>query len=292
MTVRLGMLGLSEGNGHPFSFAAIVNGYDPKRLRAAGWEPINAYLDVRDPIDLGFPHAQVTHAWCPEPADTAALCEATQIPNAVSAPDGMLTQVDGVMLARDDWECHWELARPFLEAGVPVFIDKPLTLDSAQLEAFDPYLRSGRVMSCSGYRFAPELDRLRPLLRDDPPLVLQGVGPRDWDHYAVHLLEPLLTLTTGQPGHVVPLKAGHDSTVVQLSDGATASVHCLGDSAPGFILNITTATSRYEIVLNDRFTAFRRLLAHFVQQVESAEPAIDPDETVAVMNTLMAGRDR
>ena len=28
MTLRLGILGLSPGNGHPFSFSAIVNGYD------------------------------------------------------------------------------------------------------------------------------------------------------------------------------------------------------------------------------------------------------------------------
>ena len=28
MTLRLGVLGFSPGNGHPYSFSAIVNGYD------------------------------------------------------------------------------------------------------------------------------------------------------------------------------------------------------------------------------------------------------------------------
>ena len=27
------MIGISEGNGHPFSFSAIINGYDAPRSR-------------------------------------------------------------------------------------------------------------------------------------------------------------------------------------------------------------------------------------------------------------------
>jgi len=287
------MLGSSEGNGHPFSFSAIINGYEPERLRAAGWGPINAYLDVRDRVDFGFPHARVTHAWCPDPAETAALCATAHIPHAVASPEELMSEVDAVILARDDWESHWPMARRFLAAGIPMFIDKPLTLDARQLDDFLPHLEAGRLMSCTGYRFAPELDRLRGSLVDDQtPLVLQGIGPCDWDRYAVHLVEPLLSLTAARPTQVSPIKADHDAAVIQLSDGAVLSVHCLGDRAPGFVVNVTTPTSRLEIPLNDRFAAFRRLLSHFVQMVERREPPFDPAETVTVMQVLMSGRTR
>ena len=33
-----------------------------------------------------------------------------------------------------------QMAQPFLEAGLPVFIDKPLSLDISELRAFKPYL--------------------------------------------------------------------------------------------------------------------------------------------------------
>ena len=291
MVLRIGVLGSSEGNGHPFSFSAIVNGYDPERLRAAGWGAINAYLDARDPVDFGFPLASVTHAWCPDPVETTALCEATHIPNAAEAPETLLGEVDAVIVARDDWECHWELAEPFLNAGMPVFIDKPLSLDRHELEDFRPHLEAGRLMSCSGYRFAPELDGLRDVMVDrDRPLVLQGVGPRDWDRYAVHLVEPLLSLTGAQAQEVVRVNADHDAAVVTLSDGGALIVHCLGGEAPGFILNVTSARSRREIVLRDRFTAFRRLLGHFVQMIKDGEPAINPADTLAVMHVVIAGR--
>ena len=66
------------------------------------------------------------------------------------------------------------------------------------------------------------------------------------------------------------------------------TIHCLGNRAPGFALNVTSATTRNEFVLADRFTAFRRLLATFARMVETEEPGIDPDDTLTVMEALMA----
>ena len=40
--LRLAMLGMIEGNGHPYSWSAIVNGFDPAAM-AAG--PYPAILD-------------------------------------------------------------------------------------------------------------------------------------------------------------------------------------------------------------------------------------------------------
>jgi hypothetical protein len=37
VVTNVGILGLSEGNGHPFSFSAIINGYDDVGLTEGGW---------------------------------------------------------------------------------------------------------------------------------------------------------------------------------------------------------------------------------------------------------------
>ena len=42
------MVGVSSGNGHPFSFSAIINGYDPEGLANAGWDVIYDYVRRRD----------------------------------------------------------------------------------------------------------------------------------------------------------------------------------------------------------------------------------------------------
>lgn len=290
MVMRLAVLGTSEGNGHPYSFSAIINGYDTERMRAAGWPGIADYLDERDPVDLGFRGVQVTHAWCPDPAETRRLCAATGIPQPVAAPEDLISEVDGVVIARDDWRTHGELAAPFLAAGVPVFVDKPLTLDRAVLEAFRPHLEAGGLMSCSGFRFAPELDE--PLTRraaGERALVSQAVGPKDWDRYAVHLVEPLLRLHRAPPTAITWIPASHDVAVIEFADGSTAAIHCLGERPTGFRLDVTTSERAVSLQLRDRFTAFRRLLAHFIEMVDSGRPPFDPAETVSVMHLLAAG---
>ena len=44
MRLRLGLIGLSPGNGHPYSWAAICNGYDPDALGDCGFPAIGTYL--------------------------------------------------------------------------------------------------------------------------------------------------------------------------------------------------------------------------------------------------------
>ena len=36
MVKSIGIIGLSEGNGHPFSYSSIINGYSPEGLAASG----------------------------------------------------------------------------------------------------------------------------------------------------------------------------------------------------------------------------------------------------------------
>ena len=73
----------------------------------------------------------------------------------------MIGEIDAVIIARDV-EITSKLAKPFLELGIPVFIDKPLGLDQTE-RYFSQYLDEGKLMSCSGFRFAKELDKITNL---------------------------------------------------------------------------------------------------------------------------------
>ena len=61
--VKLGIIGLSEGNGHPYSWSAIINGYDPVLMEDCGFPVIPAYLALRNFPDDSISNAQVTHVW-------------------------------------------------------------------------------------------------------------------------------------------------------------------------------------------------------------------------------------
>lgn len=293
MTVSVGMIGFSEGNGHPFSFSAIINGFSDEGMAASGWPGIHNYLRRRDASEFGGLGLKVTHVWSQDEEATEKLRLACDIDCVVggSDPGAMVGKVDAVIIARDDHANHLEMALPFLEAGASVFIDKPLTLNLNELRSFEPYLRAGRLMSCSGMRFARELDEARSTIEDYGELrLIQGAILNDWPRYGVHLVDAVLNLTDSRPTAVTALPAMHESLAVQMDDGSLFQVDALGNVAPCFDLAIygTKRSSSHEI--RDNFSMFRRLMFHFARSVHTGEPGIPVEDMLTSIKLLIAGQ--
>ena len=287
----LGVVGVSEGNGHPYSFSAIVNGYDDAAMAAAGWEVIRDYLREADPSEFGFEGVSVTHAWTQDPAETETLCRASKIPTAADSLDAMADVVDAVLLARDDSETHRDFAAPFLDRGVPTFVDKPLALDPDDVAWFEPYLRDGLVMSCSGFRFARELDGPRAgRAALGPVRLVDGVVLNDWSKYGVHLLDAVFGVLDERPATVTATGADPTTVTITTTGEPTVQIAALGDAPITFDLSIYGRDGASRHQLRDNFRAFRRTLWHFFRMVRSGEPAIAPESTLDVVRTVIAGQ--
>jgi predicted dehydrogenase len=287
----IGIIGVSEGNGHPFSYSSIINGYSPEGLAASGWPGIYEYVRRRHASEFGLVGWTITHAWTQDAAVTQRLCAACRIPHPAGDYREFLGKVDAVIVARDDHENHFQMAQPFLEAGLPVFVDKPLTLDVSELRAFKPYLEKGQLMSCSGMRYAREMDEPRADLAAYGRLkLIRGAIVLSWEKYGIHLLEAILALATARPISVLTLKAEHASSVVRLEDGALIQIDALGECARTFHIEIfgTQRTGIFDIT--DNFSMFRRMLWQFTESIRTGRPAIPPQQTLEIMRVLIAGR--
>jgi len=286
-----GIIGVSEGNGHPFSYGSIINGYSPEGLAASGWPGICEYVRRRHASEFGLQGWTITHAWTQDSDVTRRLCAACRIPHGVGDYREFLGKVDAVIIARDDFENHFQMAQPFLEAGLHVFVDKPLSLELSELSAFRPYLEKGQLMSCSGMRYARELDEPRADLAAYGRLkLIRGAIVLSWERYGVHFLEAILALSTARPLSVQMLKAEHASAVVRLEDGLLIQMDALGDCARTFHIEIF-GTQRYGAFdLTDNFSMFRRMLWQFAESIRTGRPAIPPDRTLEIMRVLIAGR--
>lgn len=288
--IPVAVLGATEGNGHPFSFAAIINGFDDAGLAASGWPGIHAYVRRRDRSEFGVGPLRVTHAWTQDPATTDRLCAACRIPHAAASPGELIDRVRAVIIARDDHEEHWAVARPFLEAGLPVFLDKPLSLRPEDLRRFRPYLEQGRLMCASGLRFARELDEPRADLSVWGRLrLVRGAVVLDWARYGVHMVEGILGVLPGRPVAVTAHAAEHASVAIEMSDGPLVLIDALGAVPKTFRIDLfgEQRVSSHEV--EDNFTMFRRLLWAFAGMVRTGRPAIDPERSLDVPRTLIAG---
>lgn len=287
----IGIIGLSEGNGHPFSYSAIINGYSAEGLAAAGWPGIYEYVRRRHASEFGLPGWRVSHAWTQDQDATRRLCAACLIPHAAANREDLLGAVDAVIIARDDHEHHFEMARPFLEAGLPVFVDKPLSVELSELRTFQPYLEKGQLMSCSGMRYARELDEPRADLAAYGKLkLIRGAIVLSWEKYGVHLIEALLALPIARPVSVRMLEVGHASSAIRLADGGSLQIDALGECARTFHVELFGSQRTAAFDLTDNFSMFRRMLWQFVESIRTGVPAIPPQHTLEIMQVLMAGR--
>jgi predicted dehydrogenase len=107
---RIGILG--SDNSHADRFSEIINRSDhPAYLPNSG--------------------AKVVAIWGQEAERTQQVATNGRIDTVVAAPEEMLGKVDAVFCVTRHGGLHRALVTPYLEAGVPAFIDKPLAVDPA-----------------------------------------------------------------------------------------------------------------------------------------------------------------
>lgn len=289
------MIGLSPGNGHPFSWSAICNGYDPAAMAACGFPAIPKYLAERRWPEDRLPDVQVTHVWAQQPELARQIADAALVPQVVAHPEAMLGAIDGLLLARDDAANHLGFAAPFLAAGVPVYIDKPVALNVAGLEALlAAQARDGLVFSCSALRYA---DELQPTSKDlaalGPLRYVAGMTPKHWDTYAVHVIEPILRLLGDRAGdihHHTVFKAGDfRGLTVAYESGVTARFETLGAMGAPISLRVVGEDSWRDYQFRDPFTCFRRALADFLEGLRAGFSRTKLDELRRIVQLIELG---
>src|ERR1700722_12672328 len=117
--IRLGMVGMVDGNGHPYSWSAIFNGFDAAAMTRCPYPVIFEYLSREPAAAMGIPGARVTHVWCEDPEAARLVSQASLVPNVVAEATDIIGHVDAVIIPTDRGEEPLERARPFVEAGLP-----------------------------------------------------------------------------------------------------------------------------------------------------------------------------
>jgi predicted dehydrogenase len=250
------------------------------------------YLNKRDISEIAALDARVTHLWTQSEIISKQLAASCHIGQVVNQYIDMIGEVDAVIIARDDYLEHQRMAMPFLNAGIPVFIDKPLTLDLNELQTFTPYIESGLLMSCSGFRYCAELDSWRSeYSRFGNVRLIQASVVNDWNKYGIHMVDAILSLADHYPISVEAVGCKlHESLSITMSDGSLCQINAMGPDISVFSLSIFGDNDIETVKISDNFTAFKRTLFHFIEQVKTGKPSIKPSQTLLSINTMIAGR--
>lgn len=292
--IRLAMLGMVEGNGHPYSWSIIINGdYDAVALAQCPYGAIKNYIARQPPETLGIKGAQVSHVWTDDPSDAISVARVAGIPHVVERAEDVIGQVDAVLVATDKGHEHVQRCRPFIEAGIPVFVDKPLCDNRADLAIFNAWVSDGKpLISSSAMRYAKEF---QPYHRATHALgklrYINATMAKSWETYGIHALETIYPIVG--PGFVSVQNTGSaDRNILHLEhrDGVDINIAVINDLLGGFgLLTLAGTDASVQLRNLDTFHAFKTQLASFIGYLRSGVPPVPWAETRELMQLVIAG---
>jgi predicted dehydrogenase len=288
------MLGMIEGNGHPYSWSAIINGYDPAAMARCPYPTIIDYLGKQPRAQVCIPGARVTHLWTDEPRDAPKVAEASLIENVAQHPEDVIGEVDAVIISTDDGDDHVRRVAPFIEAGLPVFVDKPMATNMPDLRRFVQWQRAGKVLlSSSGMRYAPEL-QMSPDQRAALGELrwITSFTARTWERYGIHALEAVYPLL-GPGFETVQMTHREGREIVQLThrSGVPVTLGVAYDAVGSFgAVHFYGAAGQLPVLCRDYYTAFRAQLFSFIEMLRAGKPPFDFNQTIELMAIIIAAR--
>lgn len=291
--ICLAMLGMVEGNGHPYSWSAIFNGFDPEEMAQCPYPAIPAYLNKEPAETLRIPGARVTHIWTDDPPDARSVAKASLVPNIVEKPEDVIGKVDAVIISTDIGYEHVERSRPFVEAGLPVFIDKPLTDNADDLKTFTAWATGGKpIMSSSCMRYCKEYMPYRLSTHELGELRFASITtPKSWERYGIHALEGIYPIIG--PGFISARNTGSiERNIVHFKhrNGADVVVAATGDMYGSFgVLELCGTDGHAHAVFTDTFYAFKSQLEAFIDYLRTGVRPFPFSETEELMKMLIAG---
>ena len=233
------------------------------------------------------------------------LADLGGIDRIVEEPAQLVDEVDAAIVSTRDGAKHLEHARPLLEAGKPVLVDKPL---AASVEHARELLalaerNSALLLSCSALRFVPEIGHLVPTEESGPLRHLHVIGPADPDSehsglffYGIHHVEAALEIL-GNP-EVDP--ASLEVRAVRRGDTVVATVR-LADTEVTFTFVVPGDGSRvpfhaigvhpgavvsHDLTLGGDYNA--PALAEFLAAIEAGSVSRSPAQLLAPVAVLSA----
>jgi len=291
--IRLAMLGMIEGNGHPYSWSAIVNGYEPDQMTRCPYPVIPQYLSEVPHGTIRIPGARVTHIWTDNASEAPKVAAASRIQHVVARPEDVIGKVDAVIISTDDGHEHVRRARAFVEAGLPLFVDKPLAINVPDLNQFIRWHQAGRVfLSSSNMRYAPEM---KQILRRKAQLGelrwIASCTSKTWERYAIHALEAIWpVLGPGFLGVRTESRPGSDIAYLTHRSGTQITLGVIFDAVGSYgALHVFGTEGHLSVTCWDTYTAFRNQLCAFLDMLRSGERPYPLSETIELMAVITAG---
>lgn len=216
----------------------------------------------------------------------------------VDRPEEMIGKVDGMLIESQQGSQHLPKARPFLQAGIPCFIDKPFT--SSVRDAREIICLSERhhapIFTSSSLRYVPELAAYMASNSHGPILGAMAYGPASlhegnpgWFNYGIHSVEVLYTIMGPGCARVSCIhEQGFDHVTGHWKDGRVGTIRGARAGAQGnYGATIFADRETRSFNLNTKFI-YRELAKKMVEFFTTRKAPVDPCVSLEIVAFIEA----
>ena len=255
-----------------------------------------------------FSDIEVVGIYSDESAATEKLHAQFGVPVLADYADAV-GKIDGLIVTARHGDNHYKYAKPYIESGIPMFIDKPITVKEEEAIAFMKELRENGVRVCGGSSLKQDVYVMRlkeEALQEANGKTLSGVVRAPYQSknvyggfyfYAQHLVEMVCEIFGRFPLSVTAKQNGDQIHVLFHYE----NYDCVGVFTDGIYVYYAArmaekATSGYEIPFDAgwfyrEFKEFYELLGGEAQSV-TYEEFISPVFILnAIERSLASGRE-
>jgi virulence factor len=213
----------------------------------------------------------------------------------VDRPTDLIGQIDAVLIESVDGSVHRERAEPFLQVGLPCFVDKPFTCSHADARSLADLAAKKNVplFSSSSLRYAPELVKFLADGSHGPVLGAFTYGPASEHprnpglfHYGIHAVELLYALMGPGCRRVTAAReSGADVVTGHWADGRLATVRGVRAGPAGYGATAFTQKGVTAFTVGTR-DIYRELLKQIVKMFQTGKPPLDIAATVELVGFI------
>ncbi len=218
--------------------------------------------------------------------------------NIVDSREQLMAQIDGVLILSLCGDCHLERARPFLEAKIPTFVDKPFACSISDASAIVELAQQNEttLLNSSALRFSREVQESalqnQQLGKTNGAITYGPAKRADGNpglfHYGIHSVELLFEL----------LGSGCETVSTTWSEDAEVVTGVWTDGRIGTVRGNRTGVTSYGFVgycengvvsetVSTRF-AYRNLCREIVRTFESGQPSVTHETNLDVVRFVLA----
>ena len=291
--MNVGIIGESTGNGHPISWSAICNGYRSSELKRCGYQNIYNYIKKQIYPNDFIDEIKITSIWTENEDRSKQIADAVNINKVYINLEEMAKGVDALIIARDDYEQHEQWLKVLAPFKKPILIDKPFSVnseDAIKLLKLEEY--EGQFFSCSSNRYDERIIQMKTTMGKRNINRISGTCPKQWDKYAIHLIEPIAYLFDYEMEvmHAETVKKGASTMLLLiLKGGLKIELECTGKQLGEMSLTFHEMDQKTKIDFTNPFQIFKSMLTDFYLITKSKRESASKKEILKIVQLIEMG---